>query len=87
MRLYQKGVFVTALLLLFSLTFSNSLIAEEDSTKVGSQAQKKQTSSPATGSIANAEEGWHLGITPYLWFPGMHGTIGARGTERCMPVR
>jgi len=79
MRLYQKGVFVTAFLLLISLTYSNSLIADEDSTKVGGQAQKKQASSPANGSAANADEGWHLGITPYLWFPGIHGTVGALG--------
>lgn len=79
MRLYQKGVFVTAILMLLSLTYPNSLIAEEDSTKLGSQAQKKQSSSPATGSTANAEEGWHLGITPYLWFPGVYGTVGALG--------
>jgi hypothetical protein len=79
MRLYQRGYVVIALYLLLNVMFCFSAIAEEDSTKVGSQAQKKQTSSPATGSTTNAEEGWHLAITPYLWFPGMHGTVGALG--------
>ncbi len=79
MRLCQRGFFVIALFLLLNSVFCFSALAEEDSTKAGEKAQKKQASSPATGSTANAEEGWHLAITPYLWFPGMHGTVGALG--------
>jgi len=26
-----------------------------------------------------SDAGWHLSISPYLWLPGLHGTIGARG--------
>jgi hypothetical protein len=25
--------------------------------------------------------GWHVGISPYLWFAGVHGTVGALGHE------
>jgi hypothetical protein len=25
------------------------------------------------------DDNWHLGISPYLWFAGVHGTVGARG--------
>ena len=28
-----------------------------------------------------SDEGWHFGIAPYLWFAGVHGTVGARGHE------
>jgi hypothetical protein len=79
MRSYQRGVLVIVSFLLLNAIFCFLAFAEEDSTQAGSQAQKKQASSPATGNTANAEEGWHLGITPYLWLPGMHGTIGALG--------
>ncbi len=79
MKLNQRGVLVIAVFLLLKLIFCFAVFAEEDSTQAGGQAKKKQTSSPATGSAANAEEGWHLGITPYLWFPGVHGTVGALG--------
>jgi hypothetical protein len=24
---------------------------------------------------------WHFAVSPYLWFPGVHGTVGARGHE------
>jgi hypothetical protein len=28
-----------------------------------------------------SDQGWHVGIAPYLWFAGVHGTVGARGHE------
>jgi hypothetical protein len=42
-----------------------------------------QTSSPKpqTTDHAASEDGWHVGITPYLWFAGVHGTVGVRGRE------
>jgi len=27
------------------------------------------------------DSGWHFAVSPYLWFPGVHGTIGALGRE------
>ena len=79
MRSYQRGVLAIVSFLLLNVMFCFLAFAEAGSTQTGDQAQKKQTSSPAIGSTTNAEEGWHLAITPYLWFPGMHGTIGALG--------
>jgi hypothetical protein len=29
----------------------------------------------------SSDEGWHFGIAPYLWFAGVHGTVGALGRE------
>jgi len=28
-----------------------------------------------------SDEGWHFGIDPYVWFAGVHGTVGALGHE------
>jgi hypothetical protein len=28
-----------------------------------------------------SDEGWHFGVAPYLWFAGVHGTVGALGHE------
>jgi hypothetical protein len=39
-----------------------------------------QTPSQAS-SQASSEGGWHVGISPYLWFAGIHGTVGALGKE------
>jgi hypothetical protein len=27
------------------------------------------------------DSGWHFAVSPYLWFPGVHGTIGALGRD------
>lgn len=36
-------------------------------------APAQQKATPAN------DDSWHVGITPYLWFTGLHGTVGARG--------
>jgi hypothetical protein len=28
---------------------------------------------------ASADDNWHFAISPYLWFAGVHGNVGARG--------
>jgi hypothetical protein len=36
--------------------------------------------SPAPQKVATTgDDNWHLGISPYLWFAGVHGTVGALG--------
>jgi hypothetical protein len=27
------------------------------------------------------DDQWHLSVSPYLWFPGVHGTVGALGRD------
>jgi hypothetical protein len=34
---------------------------------------------PAGGSATGGE--WHFSASPYLWFPGIYGTVGARGRD------
>jgi len=44
----------------------------------------QQTSSnpkPAGESSSTSDEGWHLDVTPYLWFAAVHGTAGVRGHD------
>lgn len=31
----------------------------------------------AQASTADQSDGWHFTVSPYLWFPGVHGTVGA----------
>jgi hypothetical protein len=39
------------------------------------------TSAPAPPPAASTDDGWHVAVTPYLWFAGMHGTVGALGRQ------
>jgi hypothetical protein len=36
---------------------------------------------PAVSAQTTPDEGWHVEIRPYLWFAGIHGTVGALGNE------
>src|SRR5262245_53431410 len=40
-----------------------------------------QTSAPTSGKAPAAADdgGWHFALSPYLWFAGAHGTVGALG--------
>jgi hypothetical protein len=38
------------------------------------------TTSPQPKEMTT-DEGWHVGITPYIWFAGMHGTVGILDQE------
>ena len=39
-----------------------------------------KTTSPEPKDL-DSDEGWHVGFTPYIWFAGIHGTIGALNHE------
>jgi hypothetical protein len=40
-----------------------------------------QTSSSSSSKSSPTLEGWHFTVSPYLWFPGIHGTVGALGHD------
>jgi hypothetical protein len=43
-----------------------------------------QTATPGSASgntPALNDDGWHLDLSPYLWFAGAHGTVGALGRD------
>jgi hypothetical protein len=44
------------------------------------QAQTS-TTSPQPTDQAVSDDGWHVAITPYIWFAGVHGTVGALGRD------
>jgi hypothetical protein len=41
--------------------------------------------SPATDASASSSN-WHLTVSPYLWFPGVHGGVGIAGRETAIHV-
>ena len=40
-----------------------------------------QTTSAASSPTSDNDDQWHVTVLPYLWFPGMHGTVGAKGYD------
>jgi hypothetical protein len=67
------------------MTFTGSLalvlcvpaIAQQTADLVLS-GQTGSAPAPQKAPAAN-DDSWHLDITPYLWFAGVHGTVGALG--------
>ena len=37
-------------------------------------------------STASGDDRWHFTVLPYLWFPGVHGTVGALGHDASIHV-
>jgi hypothetical protein len=48
---------------------------------LGEQAQSQIPASPTTSSSSADDKGWHADLSPYLWFAGAHGTVGALGRD------
>jgi hypothetical protein len=43
--------------------------------------QTQASSSPSGKAGAAEDGGWHFSLSPYLWFAGAHGTVGAFGHD------
>jgi hypothetical protein len=73
---------------LVALLFSPLARAEEQpkAQPVAVQTESSTPSAPSPVPQAAAatdpnNDVWHFAVAPYLWFAGMHGTVGARGYD------
>jgi hypothetical protein len=51
------------------------------SPRASAQAPSDMSTPAPQPKETNTDDGWHVAITPYLWFAGVHGTTGALGRE------
>jgi hypothetical protein len=72
-KLWQGLILCSAL----GLFASAAAMADEMPAKADAQAQTT-SAAPATTS---ADNDWHIDTSVYLWFAGMHGTVGAQGFD------
>jgi hypothetical protein len=61
-----------------SLLLCGAAAAQDEALAVDAQTQTSTTSGK-TPAPANEDAGWHFALSPYLWFAGAHGTVGALG--------
>jgi hypothetical protein len=71
-----RRLFLCLPTLIFSLVTSATA---QMSTLEGSSQSAGAAPSPA--STASPDDNWHVGVTPYIWFAGVHGNTGALGHE------
>jgi hypothetical protein len=62
--------------ILFGLSAPISAIGQQAVSTTSQGQTSGAIAAPATSPADNDK--WHLAISPYLWFAGVHGTIGAR---------
>jgi hypothetical protein len=46
-----------------------------------SPTQSQSADPPSSSSLSAYDKGWSLDLSPYLWFAGTHGTVGAFGRD------
>ncbi|HTT17973.1 MAG TPA: hypothetical protein VMG82_03445 [Candidatus Sulfotelmatobacter sp.] len=71
-----RRLFLFVSTLILSLTIS--AIAQISALAGTSQSGGTAPSPPTTASL---DDNWHVGVTPYIWFAGVHGNTGALGRE------
>jgi hypothetical protein len=45
------------------------------------QPQNSTNSGANVDTPSPSNDGWHVNVAPYLWFAGVHGTVGVKGRE------
>lgn len=68
-----------ALSSLLSVTANAQEEAEPQAAITETNAQTSSTASGGSSAAASEDGGWHFALSPYLWFAGAHGTVGALG--------
>ena len=56
-----------------------ALVIADDPPSSGTESTSAAT--PGSPPVGEPTSDWHFAVSPYLWFPGVHGTVGARGHE------
>jgi hypothetical protein len=74
--------------LLAAIALSPFLISPVSAQERTEELNAPQASGGAASSDSNgpADDRWHIGFLPYLWFPGAHGTTGIRGFNASVHV-
>ena len=55
--------------------------AEDQPQDLSAQTQTTASPAPTASNSADGDDNWHVTISPYLWFPGMSGLVGALGHD------
>ena len=80
MRNCRKLLLVLFLATTATLLFSRFALAQDAPQQSTLQPQTSASSIPQKVAT-DPDDVWHFGLSPYLWFAGVHGTVGVRGYE------
>lgn len=75
---------VVMAVLVANVKLYSPLSAQELPIAVDLQTQTTSAPSVQTSPSESEDSGWHFSLSPYLWFAGAHGNVGARGHAASM---
>jgi hypothetical protein len=85
LRAQQKGQLTASVIPDHGITYANQDAAS--TLAITGEPSAAPVSSPAPPQAGGTVDGtaqdnqWHFSVSPYLWFPGVHGTVGAFGRD------
>jgi len=85
LRAQQKGQLTASVIPDHGITYANQDAAS--TLAIMGEPSAAPASSPAPPQAGGTVDGtaqdnqWHFSFSPYLWFPGVHGTVGAFGRD------
>jgi len=65
-------------LLTLVLSLATSATAQQPAVEETSQFGG---TAPSPAATTPPDDDWHVGVTPYIWFAGLHGAVGVRGHD------
>jgi hypothetical protein len=78
----RRTGFVILAVLSMSLLVSASAFAMADDPPAAADANAQTSSNPPPQpAVGSSDDNWHFNLTPYLWFAGASGTVGALGHD------
>jgi hypothetical protein len=75
----RQGVFALGAMLCMLLWLHANALGQSSATDTQTQKPSAAPTPPNLPSPSPEVSGWHLDVSPYLWFAGTHGTVGVRG--------
>jgi hypothetical protein len=84
MNLLPKRLLLSAACILSAISLygqTQTTQVQTDSASAGSTNPSSATNSTDPSSSATNAAGWNFDLSPYLWFAGAHGTVGAFGRD------
>jgi hypothetical protein len=60
---------------------SDATVSDPETSDAAIDQSPPNAPDPQNTAAAANDDGWHFGVTPYIWFAGVSGTVGALGHD------